>query len=193
MPRIRVPKDWKYRATRALSNLNKPGVAAVCFWCGHQYRSGEYSPETESDHLLQCHEFPQGGKQSMQERKNAEPTAPKVGIIYLVGGELLIDSTPLAQAGRYGDFAIHERGHSSYWAELAKSGRVPNTEYEEFPRGRVAYYTKSGKFTLLADNCILSQKGVVTEILSRMNLPVGGTQVDTAPHYRCFRCLGHSR
>jgi len=31
MLRIRLPKDWKYRATRALSNLEKPGVAAACF------------------------------------------------------------------------------------------------------------------------------------------------------------------
>jgi hypothetical protein len=62
MPRIRLPKDSKYRATRALSNFKELGVGAACFWCGHQYRSGEYSRETESAHLLQCPEFPQDGK-----------------------------------------------------------------------------------------------------------------------------------
>jgi hypothetical protein len=72
---------------------------------------------------------------ALWKRKNAEPTSHKVGIIYLVGGELLIDSTPLAQAGRYGDFRIHERGHIDYWANLVKRGEVPNTEYEEFPPG----------------------------------------------------------
>jgi hypothetical protein len=56
MPRIRLPKDWKHRAARALSNLKKPGVGAVCFWCGHPYRRGEYSREAESAHLLQCPE-----------------------------------------------------------------------------------------------------------------------------------------
>jgi hypothetical protein len=125
--------------------------------------------------------------------KNAEPTAPRVGIIYLVGGELLIDSTPLAQAGRYGDFRIHERGHIDYWAELVKSGNVPNCEYEEFPRGRVAYYRKDGKFVLLADNCILSQEEIVSKILSQLHIPPKGTQTGTDSHYRCFRCVGHSR
>ena len=119
--------------------------------------------------------------------------APKVGIIYIFGGKLLIDSTPLGQAGRYGDYAIHERDHISYWAELVKSGRVPNSEYEEFPRGRISYDTKSGKFRLLADKCILRRKGVVSKILSRLHLPPKNTETGTDSHYRCFRCLGRSR
>jgi hypothetical protein len=129
----------------------------------------------------------------MRKLKNAQPTSPKIGIIYLVGGELLIDSTPLAQAGRYGDFRIHERGHIDFWAKLVKSGKVPNTEYEEFPRGRVAYHTKSGKFALLADNCILCQEGIVSKILSHLNIPPKDAQTGTDSHYRCIRCLGHSR
>jgi hypothetical protein len=125
-------------------------------------------------------------------QKSTEPAAPKIGIIYLVGGELLIDSTPLTKARRYGDFRIHELGPIDYWAELVKSGRVPNSEYEEFPRGRVAYYTKSDKFTLLADECILSQEGIVNKILAELNIPKD-TEMGTDSHYRCFRCLGHNR
>jgi hypothetical protein len=129
----------------------------------------------------------------MRKRKGTKPTAPKVGIIYLVGGKLLIDSTPVAQAGSYGDSAIHERDHISYWAELVQSGRIPNSEYEEFPRGRVAFDTKSGKFTLLADVCILSRKGVVSKILSRLHIAPKDTETGTDSHYRCYRCLGHVR
>jgi hypothetical protein len=114
---------------------------------------------------------------------------PQVGIIYFVKGKLFIDSTPLALAGRYGDSMIHERDHISYWAELVESGRVPNAEYEECPRGRVAYDTTSGQFRLLADKCILSRKAIVRKILSAMNLPVETTKIDTDSHYRCFRCL----
>ena len=65
--------------------------------------------------------------------------APKVGIIYLVGDKLWIDATPLAEAGRFSDFAIHERDHSQYWPQLVRSGVVSVAEYEEYPRGRVAY------------------------------------------------------
>jgi hypothetical protein len=128
----------------------------------------------------------------MLKRKNAEPTAPKVGIIYLVGEELLIDSTPLAKANRYGDFRIDELAHIDYWAQLVKSGKVPNCEYEEFPRGRVAYHTKSGKFTLLADDCILSQKDVVGKILLQLHIPPKNIEMGTDSHYRCFRCLGRN-
>jgi len=92
--------------------------------------------------------------------------------MYLVGGKLLIDATPLAQAGRYGDSAIHERGHILYWAELIRSGRVPNSEYEEFPRGRVAYDIKAGEFMLLADKSTLRRKNIVGKILSRLHIPV---------------------
>ena len=87
-------------------------------------------------------------------------------------------ATPLAQAGRYGDFAIHERDHYRYWAQLARRGTVPDIEYEECLCGRVSYNEKTGKYTLLADRCILGRKSLVSKILSRMNIPVRGTKLD---------------
>jgi hypothetical protein len=91
------------------------------------------------------------------------------------------------------DFRIHERSHIDYWAELVKSGRVPNAEYEEFPRGRVAYHTKSGKFGLLADSCILSQEKILGKVFSQLFIPLKDTVMGTDSHYRCFHCLGLSR
>jgi hypothetical protein len=124
--------------------------------------------------------------------KNPDPTSPRVGIIYLVAGELLIDSTPLAQAGRYGEFKIHGRGHIDYWAELVKSGKVPHAEYEESPRGRVAFHPKTNKFGLLADQCILSQEKILGKIFSQLHIPLKDTAIGTDSHYRCFRCLNRS-
>ena len=130
----------------------------------------------------------------MQRRRKVKLAAmPQAGIFYFVGEKLMIDSTPLDQAGSYGDFAIHERDHISYWAELVKGGKVPNSEYERFPRGRVAFNTKTSKFTLLADKCILRRKRVVSRILSRLDLPPKDTASGTDSHYRCSRCLGRSR
>ena len=127
----------------------------------------------------------------MQRRKNTKLTqTPEVGIIYVVGTKLWIDATPLAEAGRFSDFAIHERDHYQYWAQLVSTGDVPDVEYEEHPRGRVSYNEKTGKYTLLADRCILGRKSLVRRILSGMKLPVGGTQIDRDSHYRCYRCLG---
>ena len=125
----------------------------------------------------------------MRERENTKPTATKVGIIYLVDDKLFIDSTPVAQAGTYGDCLFHERDHYQYWAQLVSSGDVPDAEYEEHPRGRVSYNEKTGKYTLLADRCILGRKSLVSKILSGMSIPVGGTKIDTDSHYRCYRRL----
>jgi len=119
--------------------------------------------------------------------------APEVGIVYLVGDKLWVDATPLTAAGSFGDFAIHERDHYQYWAQLVSGGAVPDAQYEEYPRGRVAYNTKTAKFLLLADRCILSRKGVVRKILSRLRLPPNETETGTDDHYRCSRCLGRSR
>jgi hypothetical protein len=38
---------------------------------GHPYRIGKYSPETESEHLLQCPEYPEEGKRAL--RNQAHP------------------------------------------------------------------------------------------------------------------------
>jgi hypothetical protein len=130
--RLHIPKDWKRRSTRALSKLNKPGVAAVCFWCDHQYRIGEYNPENESVHLLKCSEYPREAKLRMQKRKNG----PNVGIIFLVSKTLLIDRPSVSEGEIYRDFRIHERGHDAYWAILKQTRVVPqDTEYDEYPRG----------------------------------------------------------
>jgi hypothetical protein len=115
---------------------------------------------------------------------------PMVGIIYLVGGKLFIDSTPLSGAGHYADHLIHDRGHDEYWSQLVMIGAVPSGGYEEFPRGRIAYSNESGKFILLVDACILRENKVLYAILSRLHMPVQDTETGTVSIYRCFRCLG---
>ena len=122
-----------------------------------------------------------------------KPPEPQVGIFYLVKGKLLIDSTPLSKAVWHGDHLIHDRNHDEYWRQLVKTGTVTDDEYEEHPRGRVAYNKKTGKFTLLADKCILGKESLIAKIFSRMSLPLGDTESGTDSHYRCFRCLGRSR
>ena len=125
----------------------------------------------------------------IQQPKSAKPTEPKVGIIYLAGKKLLIDSTPTSKAVRHGDHLIHDPNHHQYWAQLVSSGAVPD-EYEEHPRGRVAFNEKTGKYTLLADRCIIGKKSLVAKIVLRLNLPPKNTETGTDSHYRCFRCLG---
>lgn len=118
---------------------------------------------------------------------------PEVGIIYLVGDTLWIDSTPLARGMNFGDYVFHEHDHSEYWKRLVKQGAAPDTAYEEYPRGGVSYNGKSRKFVLLDDRCILRKKSLVAAILLRMHLSARGTEIGTDSLYRCLRCLGRSR
>jgi len=81
---------------------------------------------------------------------------PRVGIFWVLNGEPLIDSALLSDAEPYGDHLTHPRGHAAVWERFQQNGTAPREmEYEEAPRGRVMYNTKSRRFTLLADKCIL--------------------------------------
>jgi hypothetical protein len=80
--------------------------------------------------------------------KNSD-RAPHLGIFWLVDGKLIIDSSPLSEAERYGDHMTHPRSHIRVWAKLRRSGRVPRgSEYDEYPRGRVMHDPASGQFTI---------------------------------------------
>jgi hypothetical protein len=119
-------------------------------------------------------------------------TEPCVGIFWLVGGQLLIDSTPLEEAEQYGDFLTHPRGHAEVWERYRRDGTVyPESEYEEAPRGRVMYSSRTRKFTLLADRCILKKKTFVEKIKKEMGLPKD-TIIEGDSHYRCSACLSDS-
>jgi len=115
---------------------------------------------------------------------------PQVGVFWLIDGKPLIDSMPLAEGEPYGDHLTHPRSHYDVWTLFQQKGTVPaDVEYEEFPRGRVIYNAKTRRFMVLADRCILKDKGMVTTILSAMNLRSKTTDSGTDSHYRCFLCL----
>jgi hypothetical protein len=68
-------------------------------------------------------------------------------------------------------------------------------EYYECPRGRVVYNSKTKRFALYVDRCILKRKSVVKQIMKAMHLPAGQTDVTTdGPdgHYKCSSCMGAS-
>jgi hypothetical protein len=126
----------------------------------------------------------EGGKRKTSTRA----TEPRVGIFWLVDGKTLIDSTSLSEAAPYGDHLTHPRGHIDVWEQWRLSGLVSQEmEYEEPPRGRVIYHTKTRRFTFLADRCILRDKNVVRRIMLELKLP-RNTETDTDSHYRCLAC-----
>jgi hypothetical protein len=90
----------------------------------------------------------------MRESSKRHDQEPSVGIFWIVGGKLLIDSSALSEAEAYGDFKTHSDDHIVVWEKLQRKGVAPAAmEYEEAPRGRVVYNTKTRQFTMLADEC----------------------------------------
>ena len=123
-------------------------------------------------------------------KRHAPEDVPHVGIFWLLNGRLIIDSMPLGEAEPYGDHLTHPRSHIDVWVHWRLGGKVPDeSEYEEFPRGRVMYNTKTHRFRLLADKCILRDKDMVSRIMSELHLPTESTDKGSDLHYRCSSCL----
>ena len=122
-------------------------------------------------------------------KRDKTKTEARLGIFWLLDGKLLIDSAPLSECEKYGDHLTFPRGHNAVWEHWQKVGKAPvESEYEEYARGRVMCDTKTKKFTLLADRCILKRKELIATIKDELHLPKQ-TTLGTDPHYRCFRCL----
>ena len=125
--------------------------------------------------------------QKGQKRVGAQPC---VGIFWVFGGEVILDTTPISQADRYGEAMTHPRGHLQHWTELQRTRAVsPDVEYENPPRGRVVYSPREGRFMLYADRCILTRKNFLRRIMAEMNLPTKRTKTFSDEHYRCLHCL----
>jgi hypothetical protein len=117
---------------------------------------------------------------------------PHVGIFWLFRGNVLFDTTPISEAESFGDFRIHPGNHISIWEQFRLARMVPpEAEYEEYPRGRVAFDSKTKRFNLLADRCILRRRDILAKIKDQMHLP-RNTSEGADPHYRCQACLERS-
>lgn len=113
----------------------------------------------------------------------------QLGIFWLVGEKLIIDSSLLVEAEQYGNRITHPRSHIDVWTKLELNGQVPpGSEYDEYPRGRVTQDISSGEFNILADRCILNRKNLVAVVRNALNLPKKA-KLSTDPHYKCPRCL----
>ena len=118
---------------------------------------------------------------------------PMVGIFWLLGKRLILDVSPLSRAEASGDWLDHSMSHDEFWTAQQRVGAVPlEIEYLEPPRGRVLFNTKTKRYMLYADRCILKKKFAVKQIIKAMHLPSKQTDVATdgpEGHYRCSRCI----
>lgn len=119
---------------------------------------------------------------------------PEVGIFWLKpDGALLMDGAPVSEAESYGDLKVFGGTHTKLWDTFQRHGIVPaDVEYEEYPRGRVAYNSKTRTFHLFADACILKNKAVVNKIKNDFRLP-SNTKTGRDEHYKCPGCTKRNK
>lgn len=103
---------------------------------------------------------------------------------------LLIDSTDLHAAMRYGAMRTHEVGHQDFWAKLQDDQAVPrDIDYDTVPRGRVTFDTDKRIFYLFLDRCIRKRPAMISQIIATLDLPSPpSTHIRGDEHYRCLGC-----
>ncbi len=116
--------------------------------------------------------------------------APAVGIFWVVEGKPLAFGDSLNDAEQWGEFKNYKEDHIHLWQFLQRNGIVPpDSEYEDYPRGRVVYNTRTASFMFFADRCILKNRPIVEHLLAELHLPAT-TKTESDPHYRCRKCGG---
>ena len=114
---------------------------------------------------------------------------PQVGIVFLVGGEVLIESTPLSSVGISAGCQDHGGNHDRFWHVLLAQNAVPlGSEYDEYPRGRIVYNVASRRFAVLLDRCIHERAKAVASIIELLHLPADRIEISTDSHYECPAC-----
>jgi hypothetical protein len=179
---MRCGVDWEvvYEPPRARTVADKPQIVSVEML---------KTPEASNQMPNRPEQISANSRFTPEQR--TQVAAPKVGILFVHDNYAWIDSTPLEEAVLYGDVLTHDKGHDTYWEELQVGGSVPrDVEYDECPRGRVCYDTKTKTFHLYLDRCILKRKDLVERIICAMNLPPEtSTETRLDSHYRCPGCM----
>jgi hypothetical protein len=104
---------------------------------------------------------------------------PEVGIFWIDNfGTMFAASVSLPDAQDYGDFKVFEQGHHDLWREAIRANpQWRHLEYEEVPRGRVAFHNDPKKpvFIVYMPRRIAKHKD---KVIGRFHLPAGGICFD---------------
>jgi len=123
------------------------------------------------------------------------PDTPKIGIFWLCirDGKINIffsETISLIFGQKYGSFIIASGGHYNIWESLKRHKIVPkNSNYEDLPRGRVAYDNDKSQFVVYHGNYIKSTSGIKSVIKEEFKLK-RNTRWESDLHYHKFKRWG---
>ncbi|MCW5827866.1 MAG: hypothetical protein KIT79_00990 [Deltaproteobacteria bacterium] len=102
--------------------------------------------------------------------------------------KLVSAKTPLGKSESYGRFRNHPEGHLEQWEHwaLEKGGLFAETDYDDWPRGRIVYDEESRIYLLYVDPQL--QK-FSDRVIRHFSLPVKRTKILYDEHYRSRKLL----
>lgn len=134
--------------------------------------------------------------ETAETRNSAPARSSSVGIFWCLRDaagvqHLIIKHCSVESAEEYGDCLTFGPGHYEVWQEWQRKGPpvsslaniVRSHEYEEWPRGRVVFDRKEGRFFVYADRRI-QKSGLIQDLVTLFHLPPDRVVVRGDPHYR---------
>lgn len=116
---------------------------------------------------------------------------PKVGIFWIVEGDVIADAVPLSRARAYGA-ALEHSGHWEYWEKFVpvthEQMLLKTEEYDHYPRGRVVCFPERHRIVVYADRCLWTPRNQA-KIQEAFSLP-RAFRFTADGHYRCPGCGG---
>jgi hypothetical protein len=127
--------------------------------------------------------------------REASADIPRIGIFWLHLKESKIkifyaEPITLEFGQDYGSFIVAPREHYNTWEALKSHGFAPkNSEYEDLPRGRVAYDKDTNQYVVFHGNYIKSSPDIKTVIKTEFKLKFN-TRWEPDLHYHKFKRWG---
>jgi hypothetical protein len=121
--------------------------------------------------------------------------SPRIGIFWLHvkdGSVKIFHSIPITlEFGQdYGSFIVAAQEHYNTWESLKPHGIVPeNSQYENLPRGRVAYDKETKEYVVYHGKWINSMSGIKSVIKSEFKLR-SNTRWEPDLHYQKYKRWG---
>ena len=117
---------------------------------------------------------------------------PRVGISYVIGVDLYIESIPMSESEDWDDFKTYPNGHMEYWSVLTKRLNLSSClSYDFYPRGRVSYAKVQDKYMLYLDRCLIKNRQTIRLIKRELGLLKQWVELSTDEHYQCSICNPH--
>ena len=113
----------------------------------------------------------------------------KTGIFWFVRGEMIADRYDYdTKDFSQKDFIDYPYSHFDRWDELSRN-RFTYADFATYPRGRLLFDVKRGKYLLYLDHCITAQE--IKQLVVFFELEKEPYELSYEEHYSCDKCFSN--